>query len=71
MDHYKGLYNESNFGQKVIPTLLKHSIIKHYEAIDMSWNENFAVPTAHLLTMMGYGFNFNMAPSDDLFHLQR
>jgi len=69
MDHYKGLYNESNFGQNIVPTLLKNSFIKHYEAIDMSWNKNFAV--AHLLTMMGYGFNFNMVPSDDLSYLQR
>lgn len=57
-----------NYGHEIAPYLRKYGMDIKLLNMKLFWEQDFAAPVADLITDMGYGYSFNIAPIDDMFH---
>lgn len=57
----------TNYKDKIIEVIREHSDIDWLRAQNGSWNENFKVEFAEILTTRGFGFSFNIMDFDEIF----
>lgn len=63
--------NISGYGDEIVPVLKRRIPKEIPKLINITWNEEFAVKTAHILTSMSIGFCFNLAPAEEIFQMSR
>lgn len=63
--------NQTIFGPEFVPILRNYSTLRTFKYMNLTWDENYAVPTAFTLTNNGFGFSFNIAPCDEMFDMNR
>jgi len=69
--YFSASKNISGYGEEIVP-VLKRRISKEVPKLtNITWNEEFAVKTAHVLTSMSIGFCFNLAPVEEIFQVSR
>lgn len=63
--------NITGYGHKIVPILRKYASVTLTKQMSIIWDGQYAVPTAHLLTTMLFGFSFNIAGFEDIFDEKR
>lgn len=63
----KNLQNFTNYGSQIVPFMKKFGVGIKLLKMKLFWEEDFEAPVADLLTGMGHGYSFNIAPENDMF----
>ncbi|XP_070497894.1 pickpocket protein 28-like [Chironomus tepperi] len=67
----KSLLNITGYGHKIVPILRKYASKSIRNQLSFTWDGQYAVPTAQVLTTMAFGYSFNIADFDDIFEESR
>jgi hypothetical protein len=60
--------NFTNYEKDMVKSLKKFSETDWFSSQEGSWNNQFKIKFAEVLTARGFGFSFNLANASDVFH---